>query len=234
MCPLQAEEPVDTKLYSTARAEFDAGRFYDCGSPVCMFRLLKGFVRELKAPLVPWACYDTAIEIAADHVRGVVTRMRANLNYMLLLEGLCGRSELITELDIWFTRTANAIEPAMPSHLEKSCSKVGASRYTSSTFDQLLVLIDQSLDSVDVAMVMFPRSVPLPILLAFLFSMRYQTLLNSFLGYLAPIEMCLSILGSVLRNWISLHEKDVTTNVVVDRSCRWCLIVWQELLLHMS
>lgn len=52
------QAPLDSALFANARLRFNEGRFHDCGSGTCMFRLLKAFIRELPAPLVPRTFYD--------------------------------------------------------------------------------------------------------------------------------------------------------------------------------
>lgn len=57
------QDPVDAVAYQAARTRFNVGDFFDSASPGCMFRLLKAFIRELPAPLVPRTFHDLVSKV---------------------------------------------------------------------------------------------------------------------------------------------------------------------------
>lgn len=48
--------------------EFDAGRFYDCGSAIAVSCMMKIFLDKLVEPLVPYSYYASGLSLVGDHL----------------------------------------------------------------------------------------------------------------------------------------------------------------------
>jgi hypothetical protein len=92
---------------------------------VCMFRLLKAFVRELSAPLIPRSVYDGALEIAQTHMRETVAKLQANPAYPMLIEGLSSKADDQALLTEWLARLwVDPDAPPPPAHLVDQCGRL--------------------------------------------------------------------------------------------------------------
>lgn len=119
------EQPIDTDLFTEARRQFNVGNFRDHNSKVCMFRLLKAFIRELSAPLVPRTLYDMAIAFARTHMRETVAKVQASSAYPLLIEGFSEKAEDHALLTAWLARHwEDGNERLPPEHLAEECFKL--------------------------------------------------------------------------------------------------------------
>eukprot|EP00039_Didymoeca_costata_P023520 m.7375 g.7375 ORF g.7375 m.7375 type:complete len:1063 (+) comp3704_c0_seq2:262-3450(+) len=116
-------DPLDNELFKTARECFNRGDFYDCGSPVVMFRLLKAFIRELPQPLIPRSKHDGAIDISRHHMRSVVTALESNKHFNVFLQGLC-REDDEPELRSWINSLWGPSSMNSEAHLRHACDQV--------------------------------------------------------------------------------------------------------------
>ena len=117
-------EPLDVALFASVRQQFNAGEFFDCQSPVCMFRLLLAFVRELPEPLIPREHHGAAVENVMEHFRSVVSELRRNPNFKLFVKGFCTREEDEVAVDTWCSLLWGPDHCDPPEHLQAVCGRV--------------------------------------------------------------------------------------------------------------
>eukprot|EP00041_Stephanoeca_diplocostata_P032573 m.1048200 g.1048200 ORF g.1048200 m.1048200 type:complete len:608 (+) comp24172_c0_seq30:304-2127(+) len=120
------EGDMDLSVFNAAKQQFNTGVFSDCGSGTCMFRLLKAFVRELPAPLIPRTYYDQAMAIAGSHMNQTVQQIRHNANYALLLEGFNLSAEHVATLNTWLMEYWTGCHDGSPPRPEfaAQCAKL--------------------------------------------------------------------------------------------------------------
>lgn len=118
------QDTVDDTFYRSARERFNIGDFFDCESPPCMFRLLKGFIRELPAPLVPRVQHDIAIDIAAEHIRGVVKELRSKPNFGVFIAGFSKKEDDEQELHNWCTSLSGDQVCDLSEHLKHASVQI--------------------------------------------------------------------------------------------------------------
>eukprot|EP01135_Chromosphaera_perkinsii_P000678 Nk52_evm6s148 gene=Nk52_evmTU6s148 len=90
------------KQYEQMKQRLSQGDFSGTFSPICMFRLLRAFVRELPESLIPSTFYQDAIDMVIGHVHLSVERIRDAPRYKAMLSGF--PTALGDELDKWVSQ----------------------------------------------------------------------------------------------------------------------------------